>query len=58
MANHPIQRINNLHELYNVNYRNSTPILLSAIDTPTNIEVAHSDRYASIFKELFKHISE
>ena len=36
MANHPIQRINTLKELYNVDYRNSKPILLSAIDTPKN----------------------
>ena len=57
MANNTIRGINNLNELYNVDYRNSTPILLSAIDTPTNIEVAHSDKYASIFKELFKHIA-
>ena len=56
MANHPIQRINHLNELYNVDYRNSTPILLSAIDTPTNIEIAHSDKYAFIFKNILTHI--
>ena len=56
MANHTIQRINTLKELYNVNYRNSIPISISIIDTTTNIEIAHSDKYASLFKKLFKDI--
>lgn len=56
MANHPIQKINNIKELLEVNYRNSIPISISIIDTTTNIEIAHNDRYAPSFKKLFKDI--
>ena len=56
MSNQSIRNFNNIKELLKVNYINSTPISISIIDTPTNIEIAHSDKYAFIFKNILTHI--